>query len=298
MNKVFSFNELNSALSGFFQVLASLRRVVQVMGKVLFAMRPAEMGGVLVSLLLIPSVWAAAPSSSASDVSGYEIPLGELKKVKKDRPVKKERKERKKKKGESAVNQSSIDLVKPSEKVDQSPAAATGEPSRDVLPAFRQQTASENTGGVISNKTEIIQTSTGPVTIHHDPNSYVITGKRTIVQSVISSTDGIQAVYCRFRAGDHGSYAIVPMVQAPGTLFTYRTTLPSLAAASQSLRYTIIAIDSMGNETRSREFVIAVKPSVVLPGWQLDSSLDVIKIKFENRVKPLEGFSDQGIVVE
>jgi hypothetical protein len=124
----------------------------------------------------------------------------------------------------------------------------------------------------------------------------VIAGKRTAIQAVISSTHNIQAVYCRFRAAENGAYAFVPMVQVPGTHFTYAATLPSLAVSSRSLRYGIIAVDSLGNESRSREFVIAVKSSSVLPGWQFENPKDMIKIRLENKDKPLEGFSDPGIV--
>ena len=227
----------------------------------------------LITILMVPSVWAVAPSSSVSDASGYEIPLGELNKVKKERPQKKEIKERKKRKGESRVHQPTADVVVPSEKV-------------DPVPAVTPVSASG------------VSPPVAPITIHHDPYSYVIAGKRTTIQAVISSADSIKTVYCRFHATEKGGYASVPMQQVTGTYFTYAATLPGLAATSQSLRYSVIAVDSSGHEVRSQEFVIAVKPSAVLPGWQLDSSPDVLKIRLENREKPLEEFSDPGIVVE
>jgi hypothetical protein len=86
------------------------------------------------------------------------------------------------------------------------------------------------------------------------------------------------------------------MVPSPGTHFTFAATLPGLATTSGSLRYAIIAVDESGNENRSQEFVIAVKPTTVLPGWQLEHSADTLKIKRENLEKPLEGFSDPGIL--
>lgn len=266
-----------------------------VVGKRPRALCSAGLVASLVVMVLISPAWAAAPSSSASGASGYEIPLGELKKVKKERPVKKERKERTKKKVVGAV-QPSAEQVAPTEKDVQIPV--TGVPGRDGLPGSRQQPVPEKISSDILHKTEILQTSTSPVTIHHDPYSYVITGKRSTIQAVISSANSIQAVYCRFRATENGAYAVVPMVQAPGTQFTYVATLPSLGAVSRALRYTIIAIDSMGNESRSQEFIIAVKSSAVLPGWQLENSLDMIRIKRENKDKPLEGFADSGIVIE
>jgi hypothetical protein len=251
----------------------------------------------LIFILLTPSAWAEVPSSLSSDASDYEIPLGELNKVKKESPVKKKTKEHKKNKVESPTPPSA-DMAVPGEKVDQTPATAlvVPVPGRVVPPEFQHQTISDKTVKGALIKTVTPNTSTSPITIHHDPYSYVITGKRTTIQAVISSADIIRTVYCRFRTTETGAHAFVPMMQVPGTHFTYSAILPGLAAASRSLRYNIIAIDSLGHETRSQEFVIAVKSSNVLPGWQSETSPDVIKIRLENSEKPLEGFSDQGIV--
>ena len=233
----------------------------------------------MVMTLPISTSWAAAPSSPAADASGYEISLGELHKVKKERPVKKEIKERKRKKGEGAVHRPALGAIVPPGAVITSPAALPGEAGRGVSP-----------------ETELPAVSAATITIHHDPYSFVIKGKRTIIQAVISSVDNIQSVYCRFRAAENGSYAVVPMMQAQGTLFTYVATLPALDAASRTLRYSVVAVDASGAEVRSQEFVIAVKPSAVLPGWQLETSAEQIKIKREDKEKPLEGFTDPGII--
>lgn len=235
--------------------------------------RHSAAAAVLIMLSMCASARSAAPPPSGPDASGYEISIGELNKVKKERPQKKEPKERRNRKSQSQVQQPSAAAVVLTGKVDPAPAAATAAASRLLLPA-------------------------APVTISHDPYSYVITGKRTILQVVISSTASTQAVYCRFRATEEGAYALVPMLQAAGTRFTYAATLPGLAAASRSLRYSIVAVDSAGHEDRSQEYVIAVKPSAVLPGWQAESSPEPLKIRLENREKPLEGFSDPGMVVE
>ena len=251
----------------------------------------------LLRIMLLPSAWAASPTSSAPAASGYEIPLGELHKVKKERPAKKEIKTRKKVKTENAP-QPAADAVIPSEKVEQTPTAAPALPNREISSEIPQQPASEKTVTAVSSKSDAQQATTVPVTIHHDPYSYVIAGKRTTIQAVISSADSIKDAYCRFRAVEGGAYARMPMVLVSGTSFTYTATLPSLAAASRSLRYSVVAVDSLGNEARSQEFVITVKPSAVRPGWQLEGSQDAIKMRLESREKPLEGFSDSGIVVE
>lgn len=245
-----------------------------------------------VIMLQIPSAWAAAPASPAPGSSGYEIPLVELNKVKKERPQKKETKERKKKKSESTAKRSSANVAATPEKVDQPVTTLPGAASTVVSSESQQQTKSS---ADVSSNPGVSQTA-ATVTVHHDPYSYVITGKRTVIQAVIGSVNNIQSVQCRFRTTENGAYALVPMVLAPGTLFTYTTTLPSLAKESQALRYSIIALDSVGHEARSQEFVVAVKSSAVLPGWQSESSTEPIKIRLENREKPLEGFSDPVVV--
>lgn len=249
----------------------------------------------IVVMLLMPSARAAAVSS-APVTAGYEIPLDELNKVKKERPPKKVIKARKKKKAESTAKPPAASVAVPPEKVEQTPAATSEAASRVVAPESRHDAASEKTDRGVADLAERPQTAPDFVTLHHDPNSYVIAGKRTMIQAVISSAAGIQVVYCRFSAAENGTYAIVPMVQVPGTLYTYAANLPSLAATSRTLRYNIVAVDSSGKELRSREFVIAVRSSSVLPGWQLENAPDRIKIRLENRDTPLEGFSDPGIV--
>jgi hypothetical protein len=129
--------------------------------------------------------------------------------------------------------------------------------------------------------------------IHHEPYSYLIPGKRTNILAVLSSSETIQAAYCRFRVAENGPYARVPMQQVSGTHFTYVATLPALAASSRSLRYVISTVDASGKETLSQEFVIGVKASAVLPGWQFENTPEMIKIRLENKEIPLEGFSDR-----
>lgn len=252
----------------------------KVLGKFLLQHQSSRSGQMLVVALMamtlpISTSWAAAPS----DASGYEISLGELHKVKKERPVKKEIKERKRKKSESAGHRPALGAIVPPGAVITTPADVSGEAGRVVSPEPAQPAVSAAT-----------------ITIHHDPYSFVIKGKRTIIQAVISSVDNIQSVYCRFRAAESASYAVIPMLQAQGTLFTYVATLPALDAASRTLRYSVVAVDASGVEARSQEFVITVKPSTVLPGWQLETSAEQIKIKREDKAKPLEGFADPGII--
>jgi len=258
----------------------------------------SAMLGLLMIMLLIPSAWAAAPSSSVSDMSNYELSLGDLNKVRKERPVNRGAKERKKKRDEGAVQRKAPDAAASSQKADLPPVTtpgATGNAASNeaMLPGQAGQGVSGSTGAPGGAQAPPL-----PVSIHHDPYSYVIAGKRTTIQAVISSVNGIRTVSCRFRAVENGAYALVPMVLSPGTHFTYAAVLPGLSSASRTLRYTISAVDSSGKEVLSPEFVIAAKSSSVLPGWQLENSADVIRIRLEQKEKPLEGFSDPGMAIE
>jgi len=247
----------------------------------------------LAIIVLIPSAQA-----SAADAASYEISIGELNKVKKERPARKERKERRKKKEESAPQQQPLpEAAVPAVKAEPLPESAPVVSNKSVPAESAPQPVTGPAGSVSPNKAAMPPASLSPVTIHHDPYSYIRTGRRTVIQAVISSAQaGIKTVWCRFRSTESGAYALVPMVPSPGTQFTFTAVLPGLATASGSLRYVIIALDESGNEGRSQEFIIAVKPTSVLPGWQLEPSGDTIKIVRENKEQPLEGFSDPGIV--
>ncbi len=221
-------------------------------------------------LVLIISVGPVA-ASQVNAASNYEIPLVELQKVKKERPAKRDSRERKRKKSDVAPEQKTYGVtVQP-----ETPAAPKNEgESKPVTAATPVES---------------------PLSIHHEPYSYLLTGKRTIIQSIISGTNSIASVYCRFRSAETAGFARVQMSTVPGTFFTYSATLPGLAPASKELRYSIIAIDTAGNEIKSPEYVTAVKASSVVPGWQLESAQEPLKVLLEDKEKPLEGFSDPNL---
>jgi hypothetical protein len=236
--------------------------------------------------------------NAAPGASGYEISLGELNKVKKERPVKKRPKERQKKKNEQPAERPSYEvIVVPGGAGQENAAAPVKVVAESDSKNLKQHVSGSPAVALPVKDAAPSRTAQAAVTVHHDPYSYVIAGKRTTIHTVISSADSIRSVYCRFRSAENGTYAVVTMLPVPGTHFTYSAILPSLASAGRSLLYSIVAVDAAGNEGRSQEFTIAVKPSFVTPGWQLDISSDPIKIRFEGQEKSLEWFSDPGIVV-
>ncbi len=120
------------------------------------------------------------------------------------------------------------------------------------------------------------------------PYSFVVAGKRTVIQAVINSEADIQAVNCAIHGGAGGAKALIKMEKVGGTQFTYTTNLPGLAPENPFLLYTIIVVDSTGRETRSQEFVTPVTSSPVVPGWQLEDAPIAASIKQEGEKKALE----------
>jgi hypothetical protein len=218
-------------------------------------------------------------SVSAAGENDYEIPLSELKKVEKKKlekrkPKKVESRKRKERKKAETTSQET-----PSEF--SGAAAAPGQPA-PLVP--ETDLHGEEIMGTQDNDH-----------ISHDPYSYVVPGKRTVVKAIIGR-EAVQSVKCRFRSLDKGGYASVTMAQAPGSQFTYVATLPALEPGAALLRYRFIVVGASGIQTYSREFVIPVKPTSVMPGWQQDPAREPVRATLENRLKPLEGFSD--VVIE
>ena len=223
-------------------------------------------------LIAIVLLVTAAPvqSVSAAGENDFEIPLSELKKVEKKKPKQTETRKRKEKKKADTTSRET-----PRE------ASATAAPPGQPAP-FVQETAIP--------REEVMET---PDSAHigHEPYSYVVPGKRTVIKAVISR-EAAQSVRCRFRSLDKGGYASVAMAKAPGSQFTYVATLPALEQGAAVLRYRFIVADASGNQTYSQEFVIPVKPTSVMPGWQQDPAKEAVRAALDDPRQPLEGFSD------
>jgi hypothetical protein len=82
------------------------------------------------------------------------------------------------------------------------------------------------------------------------------------------------------------------MAKARGSQFTYVATLPALEPGAAALRYRFIVDDASGIQTYSKEFVVSVKSTSVMPGWQQDPAKEPVRAALENPLQPLEGFSD------
>ncbi|MGD0586830.1 MAG: hypothetical protein ABSA86_13845 [Oryzomonas sp.] len=223
-------------------------------------------------LIAIVLLVTAVPvqSVSAAVENDYEIPLSELKKVEKKKPKKTETSKRKERKKADTTSQETTREVSGG-------AAAPSQPV-PLGPEAAQRGA------------EVMETPDN-AHISHEPYSYVVPGKRTVIKAVISR-EAVQPIRCRFRSLDKGGYASVAMVRLPGSQFTYVATLPALEPGTAVLRYRFIVVDASGNQTYSQEFVIPVKPTSVMPGWQQDPAKEPVRVALENPRQPLEGFSD------
>ena len=224
--------------------------------------------------LLTQAAAGAAEAPAASAVSEYELSLKDLRQVKKaPAPKKKAREERKSKKSSARAKKPAANEMQPKEVVS---------PKTTVPP---EATLKVDAAPQLSRE----------VVISHEPHSYLVPGKRTLIKAVISSAEDIKSVYCRFRAVEGGAGAAVEMSKESGTQFTYAAILPPITAESRFLRYNIVVVGADGKETLSREFVIDVKPSQVMPGWQLEESGDKIGVEPKKGEKPLQGISDKGL---
>jgi len=226
-------------------------------------------------LIAIFLLVTAMPVQSVSAATGndYEIPLSELKKVEKKKaekkkPKKAETRKRKEKKKADTTSQETPREVPGAASAPAQPAPLVPEPAQ--------------------RGAEVMETPDS-AHISHEPFSYVVPGKLTIIKAIISR-ETVQSVRCRFRSLDKGGYASVAMAKVPGSQFTYVATLPALKAGAAALRYRFIVIDASGIQTYSQEFVIPVKPTSVMPGWQQDPAKEPVRAALENPLQPLEGF--------
>jgi len=226
----------------------------------------------LIAMVLLAVAMPVRPVFSAGG-DDYEIPLSDLKKVEKKKPKKAETRKHTGKKKAAAARQAP-------------PREESGPVEIQPAPLV-PETAMRGEGFAGPPDSDHIS---------HEPYSYVVPGKLTVLKAIISR-DAVQYVRCRFRSLERGGYASVAMTKAPGSQFTYVATLPPLEpGVAALLRYRIVAMDASGTLTYSEEFVIPVKSTSVMPGWQQDPSGKPVGVTLEDPRQPLEGFSD--VVVE
>lgn len=228
----------------------------------------------LITLLLLLPFSGAAASSPAGD-AGFDIPLSDLRKVEKKtrKPARKGRREKAKavaKGQEASAPKEAEAAAVPKVREGQPPAMPEQQP-KTVAPAAGASPGEES------------------ARIIHDPNSYVVIGKRTVVKAVISSLEALQSARCQFRSAENDGYAFVPMTKEDGSRYTYSATLPQLVEGASTLRYRFVAVDTRGRVTRSREFVVPVVQSSVMPGWQREPSGEAILIRLEDPSNPNGG---------
>lgn len=238
----------------------------------------------LIQLLLVVSAVSVLQTNTASS-SEYEIPLSELNKVKKKYHAKKETHKRHIKKGKKQAQEQPVttDNAEPvKQKIE-----PLDEKSVAIKSVSQKNSNQKNPQSSISSETEL-----SAIKISHTPYSYIVSGKRTIVQAVISSSTSIVKVYCYFHTTGSNNGAAVQMSKMDGTNFTYTTIIPALNSNSTGLSYKIYAIDSNGITTQSKEYTIPTSTTAVSPGWQPDNFKDILQIQQDDLKKNLDGFSD------
>lgn len=274
---------------------------------------PGRCGAIPVTILflLLQVLWGALPPASRGadfDIplkelkspapKDFDIPLGDLKKGEKKAKKTDARGRKGKKKAEHAEQAPHREAAGPGEDGPK-PAPATAAPATAFTPetqASQRRTLPER-GGTDRSAAATAAPAADGIAIIHDPYSYVVAGKPTVISAVIvSAPEGLRSVCCRFRAAGTGGFARVPMTREEGTGYTYTATLPPISPGAESLRYMLVATDASGKETLSREFSIPIRGTSVVPGWQREQSRGTIKVWLEDPGKPLEGFSEVTVV--
>lgn len=236
------------------------------------------------AVLLLLVVGGAPLTGFAAGFTDYDITLQELNKVKKVNP-KKEKKSHKKQKREKKEPLPAT-TTEPAPGVPSVPASPETSPAGPAAVPLKEAVSKD----VPVTKTAPEDTSG----ITHDPFSFIVTGKRTVLQAVVDGTGDMAALFCRFSSAKGDVWARVPMKQVVNTHFTYQAILPALASETRTLRYSFVKVDSNGKETHSREYAISVKPSFIVPGWQQDPANDKLEVTVEKNSGPMTGFSDPG----
>ena len=232
-----------------------------------------------VAVIAVMSFLGVTSPVSASGFTDYDIALQELNKVKKVQPkkeIKKRRKQRTVKK-----------------------TASTGKSAKPVVIEIPSPLKSESGAAVLSNGTPVVesmQPAVDKVDISHEPFSYVVTGKRILLQAVVDSTENMEGIFCRFRSTTSEAWARVPMTQVEDTHFTYKAILPALASGARAILYTFVVVDLQGKEVIGREYTMPVKSSLIVPGWQQPPSAENLGVILENSATPLDGFKDPGFL--
>jgi hypothetical protein len=212
----------------------------------------------VVTVLSVMQVCTVSAAPAASGGVDFDIPTSELSKIKEDPPAKRVVSKPKKKKKADAKSKNSA-------------TGSEAEPGGTAASAQKTPAASEPVPEAVR--------------IHHVPYSFVVSGRRTVIQAVINSETDVQAVTCKIRVVEGGAQAVVKMAKVSGTRFTYEATLPGLTPGIPSLRYVISAIDPSGKETVSQEFVTPVTTSSIVPGWQIENTGGAFQLELKDTKK-------------
>lgn len=128
----------------------------------------------------------------------------------------------------------------------------------------------------------------------HESYIFMVTGKRITLKALIIDPAGVKVARCYFRVTDDGDYLSVPMQRVEDSQYMYSATIPALGRDAQSIRYRFLAVNLLGQTTKTNEFVTAVSDTTVLPGWQKRQGQEKITILLETDQgsQTLKAFSD------
>jgi hypothetical protein len=210
------------------------------------------------ALMLIMPMYADSAAAAVPVGMDVEIPLSELNKVKKEAPPKKTAGKPKTNKKSDGKSQGTVTDATTAPKItDQSKKSGN-----EAINASNGDKALGNPPANPASEPENLK-------ISHDPYSFVVAGKSTLIHAVIyRDAEELKSVTCRIRTTNKGEPTTVTMQKTNDSRFTYTATLPGLSPEMSSLSYAIVVVDSAGKESVSQEFVTPVKSSPLVPSWQ------------------------------
>ncbi|MDD2851760.1 MAG: hypothetical protein PHY09_07640 [Desulfuromonadaceae bacterium] len=240
----------------------------------------------IVSACAFIQVHTVSAEPAVSSGTDFDIPLSELDKVKKRTPSKRSAGSSKKKFLRSVTPAPlPVGITRP----DKPSGQAAPSPETEHISSKDTRTPSPVAATVSPKREDII--------IQHFPYSFVVSDRKTIIHTVVSSPGIITEVTCTIHGIDKNASSTLKMEKVGGTHYTYSATLPGVPPDSTGLRYTISATDSLGKTTRSREYETPVTPSPVVPDWQIQEETvtnNPVKVNGTDGIKKNEEAEDVG----
>lgn len=253
-------------------------------------------------LLIFPLILSVTSFVCLSvNAADFDIPIEELKKVKK-KPAKSEHSKRDYKKRKKTAKNSDEPKVEVTKKEEAATVAAKDETNSlanlDNGGAVQLSTPKPAETVIDEKKADIknVQKSekSNSIFISHTPYNFIIPEHRTVIKAILSASSDIKIAELEFYADDNPSEsAILKFEKLADSKFTYKATIPAVAKEAQKLSYKIKVVAENGENFETQTFSTAISSENIIPGWQLQGFEDKLEITVPTQ--ELKFFADPAI---